>query len=164
MSENLKCNICSELATVHLTQVINNKVHKIDLCETCANEKGITDPEGFSLTEILTSGYLGNDKVVSDKTCKNCGFKTSDLKKLGRLGCPECYQTMSDNIYPVLKDLHKGTTHVGKVPSRIFNVITKNKRLNELKTLLNEAVKSECYEDAAMHRDEIEHLNTNSEI
>jgi len=34
-------------STVHLTQIVNNKIHKVDLCEECAQAKGVTDPERF---------------------------------------------------------------------------------------------------------------------
>ena len=48
MAESINCDICTKLATVHLTQIVNGKIHKIDLCETCAKEKGVTDPNGLS--------------------------------------------------------------------------------------------------------------------
>ena len=53
MANPLKCDLCSKPATVHLTQIVNNKVHKVDLCETCAQAKGVTDPSGFSLADLL---------------------------------------------------------------------------------------------------------------
>ena len=39
MASNLKCDLCSKPATVHLTQIVNNQVHKVDLCEACAQAK-----------------------------------------------------------------------------------------------------------------------------
>ena len=36
MSESMKCHSCENPATVHLTQILNNQMHKIDLCEECA--------------------------------------------------------------------------------------------------------------------------------
>ena len=36
MANPIKCSLCGKPATVHLTQIINNKVHKVDLCEACA--------------------------------------------------------------------------------------------------------------------------------
>ena len=44
------CCICKEKeAKVHLTQIVNDKMQKVDLCEQCAKEKGVNDPAGFSL-------------------------------------------------------------------------------------------------------------------
>ena len=48
------CCICKEKqATVHLTQVAGDKMQKVDLCEECAKVKGVNDPTGFSLADLL---------------------------------------------------------------------------------------------------------------
>ena len=48
------CGICKEKqATVHLTQVAGDKMQKVDLCEECAKVKGVNDPTGFSLADLL---------------------------------------------------------------------------------------------------------------
>ena len=61
MANPLKCDLCSKSATVHLTQIVNNKVHKVDLCEECAQAKGVTDPSGFSLADLLLKASLNAD-------------------------------------------------------------------------------------------------------
>jgi hypothetical protein len=61
MANPLKCDLCSKPATVHLTQILDNKVHKVDLCEACAQEKGVTDPSGFSLADLLLKASLNPD-------------------------------------------------------------------------------------------------------
>ena len=46
------CDICKEKeATVHLTQMVEGKTKKIDLCEGCSKAKGVDDPAGFSLAD-----------------------------------------------------------------------------------------------------------------
>ena len=48
------CNICKQKeAKVHLTQIIEGKTKKIDLCEECSKSKGVDDPTGFSLADLL---------------------------------------------------------------------------------------------------------------
>ena len=48
------CCICKEKeATVHLTQIAGDKMQKVDLCEECAKHKGVNDPAGFSLADLL---------------------------------------------------------------------------------------------------------------
>ena len=48
------CCICKEKeATVHLTQIAGDKMQKVDLCEECAKNKGVNDPTGFSLADLL---------------------------------------------------------------------------------------------------------------
>jgi protein arginine kinase activator len=48
------CNFCKKNeAKVHLTQIVDNKMQKVDLCEACSKEKGVSDPTGFSLADLL---------------------------------------------------------------------------------------------------------------
>lgn len=50
------CCICKEKeATVHLSQVSDGYVilQQVDLCEECAETKGVNDPTGFSLAGLL---------------------------------------------------------------------------------------------------------------
>ena len=48
------CCICKEKqATVHLTQIAGDKMQKVDLCIDCAKTKGVNDPTGFSLIDLL---------------------------------------------------------------------------------------------------------------
>ena len=48
------CCICKEKdAKVHLTQIVGDKMQKVDLCEDCAKKKGIDDNTGASLADLL---------------------------------------------------------------------------------------------------------------
>ena len=48
------CIICKQnQAKVHLTQIVGDKMQKVDLCEECAKNKGVNDPAGFSLADLL---------------------------------------------------------------------------------------------------------------
>jgi protein arginine kinase activator len=155
MAENLKCSICNKQATVHLTQIVNNKIHKVDLCESCAQKKGVTDPEGFSLADMLSKAPLvpvsGEDQVV----CSNCGQSTEDFRRTGRLGCSECFVVFKDLVLPVLEDMHAGTTHQGKVPTVALSRQSSQLQLQHLQEALARAVAEEAYEDAATYRDQI---------
>src|SRR5437879_2200140 len=118
------CNICKEKeATVHLTQIAGDKVQKVDLCEDCAKQKGVNDPTGFSLADLLlgigASQEFEQATGGSDVKCPKCGFSQADFKKSGRLGCAECYITFSDGLEGLLKTMHKGTRHVGKAPQAL---------------------------------------------
>ena len=154
MANSLKCDLCSKPATVHLTQIVNNKIHKVDLCEACAQAKGVTDPSGFSLSDLLMKASL-NPEPMGDIRCEACGLTQQDFKKTGRFGCPACYDAFSSVIEPILDNMHKGTTHVGKIPRRALERRSLYERLTKLETELDQAIKSERYEDAARFRDEI---------
>ena len=155
MANSLKCDLCSKPATVHLTQIVNNKIHKVDLCEACAQAKGVTDPNGFSLADLLLKASLNPEPAPGNLRCEACGFTQQDFKKTGRFGCPSCYEAFADVLNPMLDSMHKGTAHTGKVPQRALARRSLYERLTRLETELDQAIKAERYEDAARFRDEI---------
>ena len=158
MANPLKCDLCAEPATVHLTQIVNNKVHKVDMCEACAKAKGVTDPSGFSLADLLLKASLNPELGDSSKVrCEQCGFTQVDFKKQGRFGCAACYDTFKEMLEPMLEGMHKGTTHTGKIPQTALARKTLYDRLTKLELDLTDAIKTERYEDAARTRDEINH-------
>lgn len=154
------CCICKEReASVHLTQITGDKMQKVDLCEECAKNKGVNDPTGFSLADLLLG--LGASQEIdqagggSDVRCPRCGFSQGDFKKAGRLGCPECYHTFSDALQGLLKTMHKGTRHVGKVPESLKQTRDLTDRIKQLQKRLAKAIEQEDFEQAALLRDEI---------
>jgi protein arginine kinase activator len=140
---------------VHLTQIVNNKVHKVDLCEDCARAKGVTDPGGFSLADLLLKASLNPAPPAGSIRCEQCGFSQSDFKKHGRFGCPACYDAFRGVLDPMLDGMHKGTLHIGKVPRTALARKSLHERLTQLESDLTDAIKSERYEEAARYRDEI---------
>jgi protein arginine kinase activator len=161
MANPLKCDLCSKPATVHLTQIVNSKIHKVDLCEACAQAKGVTDPSGFSLADLLLKASL-NPEPAGDAKCTACGFTSQDFKKSGRFGCPSCYDHFTRLLEPMLETMHKGSSHTGKVPQRALDRRSLYERLTQLETELDQAIKSERYEDAARYRDEITQVRQSS--
>ncbi|MGD0615696.1 MAG: UvrB/UvrC motif-containing protein [Verrucomicrobiota bacterium] len=158
------CCICKEReATVHLTQIAGDKMQKVDLCEECAKTKGVNDPTGFSLADLLlglgASQELEQSAAGVELKCPRCGFTQADFKKAGRLGCPECYKTFADGLETLLKSMHKGTRHVGKVPESLRQTRELSDRLMALQKKLNKAVEDENFEQAALLRDEIKNMS-----
>ena len=70
---------CKNEATVHLTEIVEGQMKKIDLCEECAQEKGVTDPEGFALADLLLG--LGASSEMeqggAELECPTCGFSNA---------------------------------------------------------------------------------------
>jgi protein arginine kinase activator len=58
----------------------------------------------------------------------------------------------------LLKAMHKGTEHVGKLPQRAHQQIQNNDRMRALTADLQKAVAEENYETAASLRDQIKKL------
>jgi protein arginine kinase activator len=158
------CCVCKQKeATVHLTQIAGDKMQKVDLCEECAKHKGVNDPAGFSLADLLLG--LGASKEIDEAAggaeikCPRCGFTQADFKKAGRLGCAECYHTFAEGLEGLLKTMHKGTRHVGKVPQAQLQSRDLAERLKTLQKKLTKAVEDENFEQAAALRDEIRQMS-----
>jgi protein arginine kinase activator len=154
------CCICKDKeATVHLTQIVGEKMQKVDLCEECAKHKGVNDPAGFSLADLLLG--LGASQEMEQASggpelkCPGCGFTHADFKKAGRLGCSECYVTFAEGLEALLKSMHKGIKHVGKIPQALQQSRDLSEKLKSLQKRLDKAVADEDFEQAAVVRDEI---------
>jgi protein arginine kinase activator len=163
MAENLSCSYCSKPATVHLTQIVNNKIIKVDLCESCAQSKGVTDSEGYSLADILSKTNLSPERSEPQVTCPDCGLGTADFRRTGRLGCAACYQRFVPLLKPVLEDMHAGIIHKGKIPDVALSRQTSMAKLQNLESALLRAISEEAYEDAAKFRDEIQAYKEDAE-
>jgi len=158
----MKCHHCESQATVHLTQIINGQMHKMDLCEACAQEKGVTNPDNLSIGNLLSEDQSKVGAGSASMTCESCGTTHQDFKKGGRLGCEACYHVFRPVLEPLLDGMHAGIKHLGKVPSR--TVIKKGEQENEelLRSQLKQAVEEENYEKAAELRDRLKKLMTQS--
>lgn len=164
--QDMVCDNCGETgAVVHFTQVVNNETKTSHLCERCATEKGLQTK--IPTTNLLLADFLakmGGDEPLpgapqEELTCPFCGLSTADFKEVGRLGCPQCYSTFEGYLRGLLRRIHGGTQHVGKVylppdPS----ASEKEKRLEALRRTLVRAIDGEDFERAAELRDQIRTL------
>jgi protein arginine kinase activator len=165
----MKCDFCDQKATVFLTQLVEGQMKKVCLCDHCAKERGVTDPTGFSLADILLGGVpVGAGSTAGGKPqratagggrkCPTCGFSLDDLRRVRRFGCGDCYATFSDEVAQMIRGMHKGTSHIGKVPVGLMALHIRHQRIEELRSRLDQAIVSESYEEAAGIRDEILNL------
>jgi protein arginine kinase activator len=175
----MNCDLCqTEKATIFFSQMVEGKLQKVNLCKCCADDKGVTDPTGFALADMLEG--MGQQTSVDhsmskdDLVCSSCGFSQSDFKKTGRFGCADCYHVFDEGLDGLLEAMHKHTQHVGKVPASFPDLPelpevempapppepTRHDRLSELKQALSKSVEDEDYEEAARLRDVISQLET----
>jgi len=158
------CQICGKNeSTVEFTEIINDEVKQLHLCDQCAKEKGIEMEQNFGIADLLAGmsdlGVKSRDDDISIK-CKKCGMTFEDFQKVGRLGCGECYITFRKNLIPLLKRIHGSNRHVGKAPKEIDETDGKKKisEIQELRQRLQQAIDSEEFEEAARIRDRIREL------
>ncbi|MEI7650999.1 MAG: UvrB/UvrC motif-containing protein [Verrucomicrobiota bacterium] len=151
MSKPLKCSLCEEAATVHLSQVVHGKVTKVHLCEACAQKGGATDPAVFQLADALTAATPAAPTI----TCPQCGFTDIDFRKRGRLGCPSCWETFGDALGGLLAKVQHEPEHVGRAPAGVLPAAQLRRRLVAARLEMEKSISAEDYEVAARLRDEI---------
>ena len=162
------CDICGKnAATVHLTEIIDDNMTELHLCEECAQKKGAQMESHFGLADLLAGlADIGSQFTKTEKEtkikCLRCGLTHEDFKKIGRLGCGECYSAFREVLLPLLKRIHGSTQHYGKSPTKkagrvVKSVKTKNE-LHELREKLQKAIQIEEFEEAAKLRDKIRDL------
>lgn len=135
-------------------------MQKVNLCDACSKEKGVQDPTGFALADLLLGIGAAEEieKGAPNQKCPVCGFTQADFKKTGRLGCSTCYQTFAEGLESLLKAMHKGTEHVGKLPEHAARQLKLSDQMRALNVNLQKAVAEENYETAANLRDQIRQL------
>ena len=158
----MRCDVCQKNeATVFLTQIVEGKMQKVNLCETCSKEKGVSDPTGFAMADLLL-GLGATQQIETGQQPGHkgpvCGFTQTDFKKTGRLGCSACYDTFADGLATLLRGMHKGLRHTGKMPAKLSRRYAMADRVKNLEAELKQAVQNEKYEDAARLRDEIQKI------
>lgn len=166
------CDICGKnTATVHLTEIIDEKMNELHLCEECARDKSAAMESQFGLSDLLAGmvdfqkPFSKDEEPVTVK-CPACGLSYADFKKVGRLGCAECYNVFRKYLAPLLKRIHGSNQHIGKSPQKIKptgKVYKKKADAQELKNQLQAAVQREDFEEAARLRDAIKIIESKKE-
>lgn len=160
------CQICGKNpGTVHITEIQDNRMTEIHLCEHCAQEKGVPSVSQKPKFELgdLVAGMVDDvtrseSERVGQVQCPRCGMHYSAFKETGRLGCAECYTAFQFQLRPLLRRLHGDTRHKGKVPIRDGEGAARSRQLQRLHDEMQRAVEREEFERAAGLRDEIKKL------
>jgi protein arginine kinase activator len=152
----VKCQLCTSPATVHLTNIENNKKREIHLCQRCAEAQQLVKKQELNLPAILHTLIGQHVGPWTDElarlTCPACGIRYMEFRAAGRLGCPHDYNVFRAGLEPLLDRIHRTCRHVGKRPKRTVS-LEKQAELVELRQRLQEAIKTEAYEEAAQLRD-----------
>ena len=166
----MKCQKCGKFdATTYITEIINGKKSEIFLCPLCA---GHTDGTSGYFTSFETDfGSFFPSLWPMPKTasapaplrCPNCDTTLSDIQKSGRFGCSDCYTVFFDYIEKPLKEIHGSTKHTGKIPKKLSGDLAAKNCTAKLKEELENAVKTQNFEEAAKIRDRIKELENNHE-
>ena len=174
------CDNCgAEDPVIHLTQIVDNEMRTLHLCERCAAEKGVEGtsvPENFPLADFLAqmgpdsaggaseegSGFKSprtTGQGADSDHCPYCQLTLKEFRKTGRMGCPECWSAFESHMRGLLRRIHGSHQHVGKVylsPDPTTSEM--RRRVSALRRKLQRAVEIEDFERAAELRDQIHDL------
>lgn len=161
------CDFCKKNeATIYLEQLnAQGQKKKINICTECAIARGIgPDPQSLGQVVNLFNELSETAKKlaeINNRLCPVCGRKLGEIKRTGKVGCPECYAVFKNEIRFFLnkngaKELYKGT-----MPARLSSFHSVLTDRIALQNKLNFAVEHEDYEKAAMYRDYLKALEKN---
>jgi protein arginine kinase activator len=160
----MSCEQCHEReAVIHLTQIVNEQVTTLHLCERCAAEKGVESPGSLPKTPLGTFlAAMGQElpeqtpAPKSGDNCARCGGSLQDFRESGRLGCPDCYRSFEVPLRDLLRRLHGSTHHMGeRYADRETAAAGGRPQTAELREQLRLAVETENFELAAELRDRL---------
>lgn len=167
------CQNCKQReSVVHLTKIVNGQAIQTHLCQECAQKVqgfGLTIYPGM-VTDFLQAlfGHNHTDKSEQkmeenlQEKCPGCNRTIIELQQAGRMGCSKCYDTFQSQMEVLLRRIHGGVNHVGKVPARSGAAIINRKSIADLRLKLQELVDREEFEEAAIIRDKIRKLENNT--
>ncbi|MBQ9679080.1 MAG: UvrB/UvrC motif-containing protein [Ruminococcus sp.] len=168
------CQHCKKHeATTHVKTMINGKVTEYRLCPECAHELGYDNMFSDFSADFggLLSSFFSNalPAISGAAHCEGCGSTLNDIKRTGKVGCADCYDTFFSELLPTIRSIHGNTEHKGKQPVIEYTVNEEEKKTDasaespedKIKTLrveLKQAIADENFERAAQLRDEIKEL------
>ena len=174
----MTCDICGKKkATVHLTEIVDEQMSEMHLCEECARQKSSQMEQQFGLADLL-AGLSDTGKPASAKDsekaaalqCSRCGLAYEDFRKFGRLGCGDCYNSFKEHLSGLLRKIHGSNKYLGKTPlsfqampaapssGEASAVLSPADVPGNLKQQLQSAIAAEDFEKAAIIRDKIRSL------
>lgn len=155
LCENCKKNN----ATTYFKQTVNGKTREVFLCSECASKLGFGDSlmnmGNFGLGLGTVSELFGSALSASAR-CPGCGISFNEVSKNGIMGCADCYDAFRDYLRRLLPRISGNKSHVGKVPHSTGEQTKED--LSSLKAKLQDAIRTENFEEATVLRDKIRAL------
>jgi len=150
MNKILKCDFCGNPAATLLQHVVEGEQKTVRICGDCMRKNGIdlTIPETILRAFELCSNSPEIDRQLGE-VCA-CGT-TGEVISSGLAGCEKCY----DQFRVLLEEVWK-TEPPDSVPSGNCE--------DSLQAQLESAIDEERYEDAAVIRDKMQHIEEAEDV
>lgn len=143
----IECGRCAKRASILYQEIEGDATTYTEMCVECP-----------ALKARLGSQTDAPDQKIGAMCCVRCHTSLDQIKEEGQLGCSNCYTVFSQYITEL--NLMRGLTppfHKGRAPN-IHQHLTLPEQMCNLSTALNQALKKENYEEAALLRDQIQDL------
>lgn len=133
----MKCEIChkAEAETVFYRESESAR-EELYVCKVCAADQekkpekavSVKDADGLNsvMNFIFDTAVKAIDKLTADPTrmivkvpgpvCSKCRLSEVQLRKTGRVGCPECYTVFRDVLLRMIQGAQPGNKHTGRKP------------------------------------------------
>ncbi len=169
----MKCANCEKPATFHITELTSpNGPQMVHLCEEHARvylaqdstESPTSALAGMLAKQLKLEQTAEQLAKLDKKTCPVCGITFAEFRQSGRLGCGYDYVCFSDDLGPLLANIHGAQTHIGKRPTRSTGSPDKQHELIQLRRKMQEAIADEAYERAGELRDKIRAIENGEEV
>ena len=169
-----KCKIRE--ANLQYTEIINDIKREHHFCLQCAKDldyapKALFDsdlPLAKLLSSLLSETIASKGNDSAGIVCPTCNTTYEDFVANSRFGCKDCYEVFGLLIDGNIKQLQGSDMHNGKRPkimasSKVNNIdiepsLNAKDNVEELRRLLDIAIKDEEYEKAAEYRDKIKKM------
>lgn len=153
------CDLCGKQAAALTVRQLDKdgKATELAICAECAQKRGFTSVEDLkqNAAEILKELKAKIGEKDKELVCPRCKMSFAEFKKVGRLGCAECYRTFSELLKPLIRRLQGSVQHVGKGPQQGRKRAQERLEIQRLRQELDQAIKDEDYERAATLRDRL---------
>lgn len=158
------CDACGKNeANFHYTKILNGKVSEEHLCKECAFMNYNLDLDNLLSMDKFFTGLIDSKTDLKDDDlqiqCSNCNLTYSQFKERGEFGCSKCYMSFKDKLEPLIRSLHGHNIHRGKIPKSSEKKMFLKREEDDLKQELDESVKNEEFERAAVIRDKLKDIN-----
>jgi len=154
------CEECNQnQATVVIAVIAGQEITKRHLCSECTKkmEKSFTQGDMQSFLSSILSLLSAKPKGPS-RVCSQCGLRYDDFQQTGKLGCANCYYDFTEELRPLLLQIHGRNQHAGRLPSNQAPSSKLQQIIHVLRERMEQAVCDENFEEAAKFRDEIRAL------
>jgi protein arginine kinase activator len=159
----LECTDCKKNITIHYTEIVGDHLNETVMCADCPQLKKKLQGE---------SSKNRSGETLAQISCGHCGTTLESIRMGGPLGCSECYDLFQETIIQELIESEAlpphitkktKTLHIGRTPGEKMEM-TPSMRLLGLTEALNDTLKKEDYEQAAILRDQIRQITQGDEL